>query len=255
MNKLPQVNIIRAQEGDYLSFFDKRGISAVLTAHGTWDPVSIALAKALVDIQPSPPIILDIGANMGTFTIPLAKHIGERGGYLHAFEPQRIVYYQLCGNVFLNRLNNVYVHQVAIGNQTKMCSIPALDFGEAWNIGAYSLVEGRDSQLKSTLQDSCAFQKLDDIKFHDKISLLKVDTEGMELDVFRGANNLLQASGFPPILFEFWEGDKEIFKLLSSLGYDCKQYGNEDWLAQNVTFATEIDFNLEGGQLNLIRKR
>ena len=54
------------------------------------------------------PLVLDIGANLGAYAIPVAKKIASARGVVYAYEPQRIVYYQLCGNIFLNSLDNVH---------------------------------------------------------------------------------------------------------------------------------------------------
>jgi FkbM family methyltransferase len=170
---LPQVNIIRANNGDFLSFFERSGISAVLTAHGVWDELTVMIAKALVNISTSTPLILDIGANMGTFSIPLATHISERSGIIHSFEPQRIIYYQLCGNIFLNRLENVFAHKLALSTVNDDIEIDTLDYHQAWNIGAYSLIPGKDEQKKISNKEKCKFSKLDEFELNNPISLLK----------------------------------------------------------------------------------
>jgi len=51
--------------------------------------------------------IIDIGSNNGNFAVDFAHLVGDHGR-VFCFEPQRIIYYQLCTNVFLNGLDNVY---------------------------------------------------------------------------------------------------------------------------------------------------
>ena len=161
---LPQVNLIRAQHGDFLAFYENAGISKVLTEHGVWDELTIAYSKALIESSQSKPLILDVGANMGTFTIPIAKHINNKG-FVYSFEPQRIVFYQLCGNIFLNRLNNAYAQNIALSNINEEREIEVLDYAGAHNIGSYSLVPGKDKQNKvNFIKDYCLIQKLDDFK-------------------------------------------------------------------------------------------
>ena len=60
--------------------------------------------------------IIDIGANNGHFTVEFAQYVGDNGK-VHSFEPQRIIFQQLCGNVFLNGLDNVYTYNVALGDK------------------------------------------------------------------------------------------------------------------------------------------
>jgi FkbM family methyltransferase len=240
---LPQVNLIRANNGDFLAFYEKQGISAVLTQHGVWDPLTIAIAQTLVDVTDVTPTILDIGANLGTFTVPLAKHIAPRGGKIYSFEPQRIVFYQLCGNVFLNRLDNAYPQNIALSGENGRKQIPAMDFHAALNIGGFSLVPGQDAQERLETTDPCVFERLDDFDLPSKITMIKIDVEGMEMDVFRGALKRIEKDGFPPILFESLTSDAragEVRELLTGLGYKLLKYANEDWLAQHPHWPTEI---------------
>ncbi|QGZ60493.1 FkbM family methyltransferase [Paraburkholderia acidisoli] len=240
---LPQVNIIRANNGDFLSFFEQKGISGVLTAFGAWDELTIALARTLVDITDLPPVIMDIGANMGTFTVPVAKHVAGRGGQVHSFEPQKIVFYQLCGNIFLNRLDNVWANNMALSSANEFREIPRMNFDTAWNIGAYSLVPDVDPQQKLETKDPCEFRKLDDLELAARITLIKLDVEGMEIEVLGGAMNRIAKDGFPPILFESLTQDPrsaEVKTLLTSAGYKLSQYADEDWLAQHGDWPVEI---------------
>jgi len=73
--------------------------------------------------------ILDIGGNNGNFAVDFAHLVGD-SGVVHSFEPQRIIYYQLCANVFLNGLNNVYCHNEAVGNEDGNTMIETPDYFE-----------------------------------------------------------------------------------------------------------------------------
>jgi FkbM family methyltransferase len=209
------------------------------------------LAKLLIDIDSKQPLVLDIGSNMGTFAVPVAKHIESKNGTLHCFEPQRIVYYQLCGNIFLNRIENAYVHNVALSNDVEIRQIEPLNFDLAWNIGGYSLLPNQDPQEKSSKMDACSFQKLDDFPIDGHVSLIKLDVEGMEIDVLHGGLKRLAADGFPPILFESLStvsNSESVGSLLMSLGYQLTKYAEADWLAQHPNWETMINLIVnEGG--------
>ena len=62
-----------------------------------------------------PKSILDIGANIGTFTTWLSKAFPN--GKIYSFEPQRAVFQMLSGNVAINNLYNVYTHNIALGEE------------------------------------------------------------------------------------------------------------------------------------------
>jgi FkbM family methyltransferase len=232
----PKVNIIRAKHGNFLAFFEPRGISGVLTASGVWDEVTLSIAAKLIDSDPERPMVYDIGANMGTFTVPIARHIAPRSGKVFAFEPQRIVYYQLCGNLFLNRLDNVYAEKIALSDESGVRPIFPLDYAKAWNIGGYTLDSESDGQLRISDSEPCEFQPLDNLAPPRQATLIKVDVEGMENIVFRGASEFLLRNAFPPIIFESWSGDpkaEEAITTLTKYGYDITRYAEHDCLAQH----------------------
>merc|ERR1711972_428246 len=60
--------------------------------------------------------VLDIGANIGGFTVPLAERVGP-DGEVHAFEPFRKVFQHLNANVALDGLSNVYTYNIALGTK------------------------------------------------------------------------------------------------------------------------------------------
>ena len=95
--------------------------------------------------------ILDIGANMGSFTIPLAFYNPQFD--FVCFEPQRMVYYQLCGNVALNKLKKVVAHNVGLGETEGWVNLQVPDYDNEENIGAFSLdneVRNHDDYLCKT---------------------------------------------------------------------------------------------------------
>ncbi|MSO70388.1 MAG: hypothetical protein EXQ98_08980 [Alphaproteobacteria bacterium] len=73
-------------------------------------------------------------------------------GKVTSFEAQRVVYYQLCGNIYLNRLDNVFAHHLAIGDSIGHIDGPVLDYATETNIGALSLdrnIRDREEQTKT----------------------------------------------------------------------------------------------------------
>ena len=77
-----------------------------------WEPLTLQVAKLFLDAMHEP-TVLDIGGNLGAFAVPIGRYIQSRGGTLHTFEPQRMLYYQLCGNLFVNQLSNCHAHHLA----------------------------------------------------------------------------------------------------------------------------------------------
>ncbi len=183
-------------------------------------------------------VILDIGANMGSFTIPLAYYNPQYT--FMAFEPQRMVYYQLCGNVAINKLNNVLVNNIALGSKRDELLIDMPDYENETNIGAFSLdkeVREHNDYLCNTkgVKQKVDVLTLDEFLSYENIVLIKIDVEGMELDVIKGGLDVLKRNNYPPILFESWESKpwfkprrQELFDFLEDLGYEIQSFGEDN---------------------------
>jgi FkbM family methyltransferase len=129
--------------------------------------------------------IIDIGGNNGNFAVDFAHLVGN-GGVVHTFEPQRIIYYQLCTNIFLNGLTNVYCHNEAVSNIDGELMIETpnyLEKNEPVNFGAAEIVSEGGELVKSIRLDSYTFK---DVVF------IKIDVQGYESFVIEGAINTIQ---------------------------------------------------------------
>ncbi len=141
-------------------------------------------------------LVVEVGANIGAHTVDLARLVG-RDGQVHAFEPQRIVFQALCANVALNQCTNVFARQVAVGASNGSIDVPAVDPGMRNNFGGITLLADSGGErvplvtLDSLDLPACHF--------------LKVDVEGMEVDVLLGAQSLIDT--YRPIMF--LENDRE----------------------------------------------
>lgn len=78
-------------------------ISSHLKAGQRWEGFVVDLiAMYLSRIEK--PVFVDIGANLGAISVPIAQFLQPRGGQVHSIEAQRAVFYQLCGNIFANNV-------------------------------------------------------------------------------------------------------------------------------------------------------
>jgi FkbM family methyltransferase len=126
-------------------------------------------------------VALDVGANFGSHTLPMAQFVGATG-LVHAFEPQRIVFQILCGNVALNELDNVRALPHAVGRSPGRTKIPPINYGGRSNFGGVAIGGERGEEVEVVTLDQL---KLPKVKF------IKIDVEGMELDVVLGAKATL----------------------------------------------------------------
>jgi FkbM family methyltransferase len=159
-------------------------------------------------------VVLDVGANIGAHTVPLAQLVGPSGRVL-AFEPQRTIYYLLCGNVAQNNLEHiVHCHLAAVGSQRGTISVPELDSNAEQNFGGLSL--GGPTWPGA---DQAPVVRIDDLGL-SACHFIKVDVEGMEREVLLGAAETIRR--FRPLLYvEDDRSDKsaELRGLLASFGY------------------------------------
>lgn len=184
--------------------------------------------------------VLDIGANLGTFCVPLARKIPQLK--FHAFEPQRIINYQLCANAIINSLDNVYTYELALSNVDADIELAMPDYAKETNIGAFSIdKEARKNEYEcATVNtiDRIQVALLDFLAF-DNVKLIKIDVEGHELEVLLGGIETIKANNYPPIIFEAWtwkpwyqEKRKSLLDYLEGHGYKIEQLG-ENNLAQH----------------------
>lgn len=152
-----------------------------------WEPEVMALCEKYV--QPNTTVV-DIGANMGTFTVRLAQLVGKNGKVV-AFEPQRIIYQQLCGNIFLNKLRNVFAFNMAISNCESDVTLTPIDYDNG--APGEVRIDGNNGEVVQCTS-------LDAFNLFN-VSLIKMDVERWEPFVFDGARKTIEQNR-PVILFE-----------------------------------------------------
>ena len=261
---LPRVSNVKCQDADYMLFSTADVISNTLFATGKWEDHLFQISKFILSGIDAP-LVLDIGANLGAYSIPLAKEISKVGGNVIGFEPQRIVYYQLCGNVFLNRLDNYYAINSGVGSTDCMIEIPEIDYENNVNIGAFSLekkyreIHGIENSIKN-ITNKVPLITLDNFEVEKPPALIKIDVEGLELSVLKGGRNFLNSNLYPPLLFEAWgfdwfkEGRDELMAFILEMGYDISSFNTTDYIAQHPKNPVLIEFSTNNkGVISMIK--
>jgi FkbM family methyltransferase len=231
---IPNCELITSMGVQFLVFKGNDLISNALRNGGYEDDLHALSEGILRDKKDG--IVLDIGANLGSYCIPLAKkhpHIK-----FHAFEPQRIVSYQLCANTIINGLENVYPYEIALSNESTSVELITPDYATEGNIGAFSIdLEVRANEYECptvNTTDRIDVTLLDWMEF-ENIKLIKIDVEGHELEVLKGGTKTIKRNNYPPIIFEAWtwkpwyqEKRKELFAYLHDLGYNIIELGQNN---------------------------
>lgn len=147
-------------------------------------------------------IFVDVGANIGFMSLVAAT---VRKSKIHSFEPSPIAYPRLVENINLNNLGSrVKLNNSLISNSNKSISFVEDDRSELSHI---SKSDEKGIKIKSSTLDAyCSKNKI------KKIDVLKIDVEGAELSVLKGAGLMLQTHKIKHIYVE--------------LNYACRQYGS-----------------------------
>jgi len=258
---LPRVNLVRTEETDYLLFSTDEVISKSIFEDGAWEPDNLLIANILLEGVDAP-IAIDVGANLGAFSVPLAQKLSPRDGIVYSFEPQRVVFYQLCANIFLNRLNNCLAYNMGVGDLAGELELPDNHYDSS-NLGAYSLIpEYQDlmnlkKSATNAIKQKVPIITLDEFKFPRQVNFIKIDVEGMELQVIKGAKQLIEYSHFPPILLEAWDAHwfkdqkEELISFLKGWGYQLFFLNNCDVIAQYARSSRYLNFLVDPTTKNL----
>lgn len=149
--------------------------------------------------------VLDIGANFGAHTF----HFSNVAGKVIAFEPQLELYRMLNGSLALQHRSNVFAMNVAVGETggtggTINC--PSMNFMLPNNFGGVSLLEEWSGRVSLMAIDSIGL---------DSCDFIKIDVEGMELQVLKGAESTIMRNR--PIISVEADREDKAFELYTWL--------------------------------------
>lgn len=210
--------IAHTREGTILYNPNDRYIGGSITAYGEYSELEAELLRQVV--KPGQ-VVVEVGANIGTHTLVLAKAVGPMGLVI-AYEPQRAMFQLLCANMALNDVMNVDARPIAVGATDGTTRIPVPDYSQPGNFGGVSL----DGNVDLDSNRRVPLSRLDvdflSKSYWPRVHLIKIDVEGMEGDVIKGASMLIRERR--PILYV--ENDRlpksvELIELIWSFGYRC----------------------------------
>ena len=176
-------------------------------------------------------VALDCGANIGTLTVEWARAM-HGWGQVIAIEAQERIFYALAGNIALNNCFNARAFNVAVGAQESSIRTWLPDYTIPANFGGLELRDdgpredvgqrpgsgqGSFTQIRCVTLDSLGLERVD---------FIKIDVEGMEMDVLRGAKNCLAQR--PILCVEYIKtGWDNLASFLGDIGYQCRVLGRD----------------------------
>lgn len=154
-------------------------------------------------------VAIDIGANVGLFTVALAS---LRYSEVHAFEPVPQTFARLKANAANNQLlEKIRLNCMAVGAEEGFIEFQIFENSPAINrFVSFSshkepnILTATQNVTVTTLDKYCEEHQI------DKVDFLKIDVEGMEPLVIQGANKLLQQKRISTILIEICPANLEI---------------------------------------------
>jgi FkbM family methyltransferase len=181
--------------------------------------------------------IIDIGANFGFHTLEFADLVGN--GKVFSFEPQLLVYYQLCGNIILNGLSNVVAKNIGLGDTATTLKM------QNPNYFSESKINIGDSHLDCIIEEN--FNEVDvrtlDSFNIENVSVIKIDVQGFEPKVLDGAKETIEKNKphifieiEPPQLALYGYTPEDIFNRLDNMNYTFEKTMDSPHLFDYVAF-------------------
>jgi FkbM family methyltransferase len=169
-------------------------ISTELLFKGVHEPMSTQVFKRLIN---EGDCVVDVGANIGYFTLLAARLVGQ-SGRVFAFEPSQDNMVELENNLAINNFCNVTTSLSALSDYNGRSKF----FMSTSESARHSLIQTHEHDAEAVVN----VQKLDDVidYKHIPVHFLKTDTEGNELAVLKGAEQTINANKGIKLLFEVY---------------------------------------------------
>lgn len=181
------------------------------------------VTTALADIGKREGLFVNIGANVGFFSIYAAKVLGYPK--VIAVEPNPSAFELLCRNITANGLDGVVIpHQKCVARARGRLQLAVVEgMPEYSSIDSIVLPAVREKEVR---QVEVSAVPLSDIVGDERVAMLFVDTEGAEEEIFAGAEEILRRDRpvlffecSDPLLRKFGSSSEALERRLSSIGY------------------------------------
>ena len=205
-------DLIKMRDGWMLYNKNDLYIGKSIKEYGEWSQGEIDICKKI--LRPRD-VVIELGSNIGSHTLALAKTVNK--GAVFAFEPQNVIFQNLCSNISMNSITNCFCYQSAVSDKSKeQYFIPNLDYTRQNNFGGISI-----SNEKKDFSIPVEVVTLDD-KFNNlnTLKILKMDIEGNELNALIGGYNLIKRT--KPFIYlenDRLDKSKELIEFIFSFGY------------------------------------
>jgi len=152
-------------------------------------------------------VIVDMGANIGYFTLLAARLVGK-SGKVYAFEPEPRNLYYLLKNIEINKYDNIVAVQKAVSDKKGKTTLYLCPYDSGHHtINQYEGIKAYAPHLVGDKKDFVEVETitLDDfLKDERKVNVIKMDVEGAEALVLSGMDNLIRGNANLKMFVEFF---------------------------------------------------
>ena len=220
---LPNGQLIKEIQGSPMVLnLNDHGISTELFLTGVHEGNSTNFIRG--ELKPGMTIV-EIGANVGYYTLLESRIIGETGKII-AYEPNPDNFYGLRMNIMLNKLENrTELYPYAVGEKSGVHDFYLADKG---NLSSFAV---RDDRLCHYEKIQVKTVALDDV-LHEKFDYFRMDVEGYEWAILAGMKRILSAPDAPygmfielhsELLKQFDQSAESLVRLVKGYGYEVKK--------------------------------
>lgn len=232
-------------------FLDEKD-SLQLSVHGVYEPFQTELAVGLIK---KGDVVLDIGANIGYYTLIFAREVGPQGR-VYAFEPEPTNFAILKRNVEINGYENVIMVPKAVSNETGRIRLYLCE--ENW--GDHRIYDSGDGREWIEVEAV----RLDDYfdGYRGPVNFIKMDIQGAEAKALQGMAGLLERNRHLTMMTEFWPAGlkkcgtdpQEYLKSLVDHGFKVLHINEQSRRAEVVVVRNLLDLHApeRGSYTNLL---
>lgn len=217
------------------------GVSHQLLTHGCFESVEVDGLRELINKQHklngNGVVVLDCGANIGVHSIDWGLHM-KGWGEVISVEAQKMLFCSLAGAVALNNVDNVTPIHAVLGPHCGVFEMATPDYNVPGSYGSFEL-----TPVKMDVGQSIDYAKTTPVNMISvdslelaRLDLVKIDVEGAEADVLKGARETLTRLN-PIIHIEVNKSDSnELKTLLKECGYNHIRDGFilGNWIAEKI---------------------
>lgn len=211
------------------------GVFSVLSTLKAYENFEITLFKSMLKQNMN---VIDAGANFGFYSLIAAKEAPE--GKIYSFEPDPINFSLLKHNIEQNGFKNIIPFQVALSDKLGKATL----FTNKYNLGDHSISVKNITypQGKISVDTTTLDQLMETHKIKHKVDIIKIDVQGADALVIKGAMKLLKSNNVK-VFLEFWpigllntgSDPRELINQLTKLSFKIKYLDTKERRLIRVT--------------------